>query len=64
MENIVDLIAKDHSPSEVSDLIKDVLYGKASEKIDALRPKVGSAMFDEPEVEETEQWLLKQKVLL
>ena len=55
MENIVDLIAKDHSPSEVSDLIKDVLYGKASEKIDTLRPKVGSTMFDEPEVEETEQ---------
>jgi len=47
MENIVDLIAKDHSPSEVSDLIKDVLYGKASEKIDDLRPKVGSTMFDD-----------------
>ena len=45
MENIIDLIATDATPSEVSDQIKSALYAKAAEKIDAVRPFVASSLF-------------------
>ena len=56
MENIIDLIATDASPSEVSDQIKNALYAKAAEKIEAVRPYVASSMFgaDEQMVDSTE----------
>ena len=55
MEEIVNLIGSDSSASDISDKIKDVLYGKAAERIQSLRPTVGASMFDETEVEETEE---------
>ena len=51
MYNIIDLIATDKSSSEISDAIKDALYAKSSDKIDAIKPKVATSMFDEPAVE-------------
>jgi len=39
MTNILDLIAQDESSSDISDAIKDALYAKSSEKIDALKPQ-------------------------
>jgi hypothetical protein len=55
MEEIVNLIGADASASDISDRIKDVLYAKALERIDGIRPVVGASMFDETEVEETEE---------
>ena len=55
MEEIVNLIGSDSSASDITDKIKDVLYGKAAERIQSLRPAVGASMFDETEVEETEE---------
>ena len=53
MEELVDLIATDASPSDVSDKIKDALMAKAATRIDALRPELASSVFDEvPEEEE------------
>ena len=52
MPNIIDLIAQDSKASEISSEIKDSLYAKAAEKIEALRSGVGNAMFDEPQVED------------
>ena len=52
MDNIIDLIAQDSKASEVSDQIKDVLYSKASEKIEAIRPDIAGSMFAEPETEQ------------
>ena len=54
MEELVDLIATDASPSDVSDKIKDALMAKAAERIDAFRPDVASTVFDgeAPEDEE------------
>ena len=46
MEELVDLIATDASPSDVSDKIKDALMAKASARIDALKPEVASSVFD------------------
>ena len=54
MEELVDLIATDASPSDVSDKIKDALMAKAAARIDAFRPEVASTVFD-GEVPEDEE---------
>jgi hypothetical protein len=51
MDNIIDLIATDASPAEVSDAIKNALFTKSAEKIDAARPIVAASMFGEQEYE-------------
>ena len=48
MEDLVDLIATDASSSEVSDRLKDILYAKSAERIEALKPHVATSVFDEP----------------
>ena len=45
MEDLVDLIATDASSSDISDKIKERLYAKASEYVDAARPVVGADLF-------------------
>ena len=55
MEDLIDLIATNSKASEVSDKIKDVLYAKSAEKIEAQRSTVAASMFNELEVEETEE---------
>ena len=46
MDDILDMIIGDESPANVSDKIKDMLYAKTSEKVEALRPEVSNSMFD------------------
>ena len=55
MEELVDLIATDASPSDVSDKIKDALMAKAAARIDAFRPDVASSIFDAEAPEEEEE---------
>lgn len=52
MEELIDLIVTDASPSELSSSIKNILYSKAAEKIDSIRPEVASSMFDVSKGEE------------
>ena len=52
MPDIIDLIAQDTSASDISSEIKDNLFAKAAEKIEALRGAVSNTMFDEPQVED------------
>lgn len=54
MDDILDMIISDESPSNVSDKIKDLLYAKTSEKVEALRPEVSNSMFDSED--EVEDW--------
>ena len=54
MEDLVDLIATDASPSDVSDKIKDALMAKAAARIDAFKPEVASTVFDGEVPEEEE----------
>ena len=55
MEDIVDLIATDSAASDITDKIKELLYGKAGEKIEGLRPGVANSMFGEDEqIDDTE----------
>lgn len=55
MESIVDLIATDSSASEITDKIKEVLYSKASERVEGIRPQVSDSMFDFEAESETEE---------
>tara|TARA_B100000965_G_scaffold282761_1_gene240657 strand:+ start:713 stop:901 length:189 start_codon:yes stop_codon:yes gene_type:complete len=54
MEELVDLIATDASSSDVSDKIKDILYAKSSERLDAAKPLVANAMFNDESEESSE----------
>ena len=49
---LMDMIAADESPSNISDKIKDLLFAKSAEKVDGARPDVANTMFQEPEEEE------------
>ena len=49
---LMDMITKDESPSQISDRIKDMLFSKSAERIDAFRPEVANSLFDDQEVED------------
>lgn len=51
MEELIDLIVTDSSATTVSDRIKDALYAKSAERIEASRPVVASSMFGEQPTE-------------
>ena len=60
MDELMNLMIADESPSEISDSIKNHLFAKAGAKVDALKPAVTNAMLGyeveseedvEPEVE-------------
>lgn len=55
MEDIIDLVVTDASPSEISDAIKSALFNKAGEKIQELRPAVATSIFGEVDSDETYQ---------
>lgn len=46
---LVDKIISGDSASEISDFIKDTLFAKSSEKIDALKPGIASQLFGHSE---------------
>ena len=54
MDDLMDMIAADQSPSQISDKIKDLLFSKSAERIDAFRPMVASSVFGENEESEEE----------
>lgn len=47
----MDMMVSDESASQISDKIKDILYGKAAERIDAFRPMVANGVFGEDDIE-------------
>ena len=52
MDELLDMITKDESPSGISDAIKDVLYAKSADKIGAHKNAVAASLFGSPEDEE------------
>ena len=52
MDEIIDAIATDESPAEISQSLKDLIYQKAAERVEGLRPGAAAAMFDGGEVED------------
>ena len=45
----MDMILTDESPSEVSDKIKEILFSKSAENINAVRPEVAASLFGDVE---------------
>ena len=52
MDELMDMITKDESPSGISDAIKDALYAKSAEKIGAHKNAVAASLFGDPKDEE------------
>ena len=52
MDELMDMITKDESPSGISDAIKDALYAKSAEKLGAHKNAVAASLFGSPEDEE------------
>ena len=55
MEEIVNLIGSDASASDISDKIKDALYAKSAQRIDAIRPNVGATVFGDNQSSEEQE---------
>jgi hypothetical protein len=49
MEDLINAIISDESPSSISDNIKNILSMKAMEKIDEYKPEVAASMFSTDE---------------
>ena len=60
MDELMDLLMTDQSASQASDKIKDILFNKSAERINAIKPNVANSLFDtdvdldNPEEPETE----------
>ncbi|MEE3030347.1 MAG: hypothetical protein VX331_03970 [Candidatus Thermoplasmatota archaeon] len=53
MDELMDMMVSDESPSQISDTIKDMLYSKTAERVDAFRPVVANSLFgDDTEIED------------
>ena len=52
------MIVADESPSQISDKIKDMLFSKSAEKVDAFRPVVSADTFGQEEIDmEDEEYI-------
>ena len=56
MDELMDMIVTDESPSQISDKIKDLLFAKASERVDSFKPYVADSIFGGEPEEETEDY--------
>ena len=45
MDDLMDMLATDQSASEISDKIKEILFAKSAEKIDAAKPDAATSLF-------------------
>lgn len=52
----MDLLVKDESSSQISDKIKDILFAKSAERIEAIRPTVSASIFDDQSSYEEDQY--------
>ena len=50
MEELMDLLVKDESPTQISDAIKDMLYARTAEKVQTATPGIMNSVFDGDEV--------------
>tara|TARA_B100001113_G_scaffold108348_1_gene87841 strand:- start:2175 stop:2396 length:222 start_codon:yes stop_codon:yes gene_type:complete len=45
MDDLVDLMIDNESPTDISDRIKELLYAKSSDSVEGLRPSVAAGLF-------------------
>ena len=46
MDELLDMMVTDESPSQISDKIKDMLYSKSASRVDGYKSSVGNALFN------------------
>ena len=46
MDELLDMIITDESPSQISDTIKDMIYSKTASRVDNYRSSVGNTLFN------------------
>ena len=51
MDELMDMILSDESPSQITDTIKDLLFAKSAEKVDAFKPVVANYYLETGEEE-------------
>ena len=49
MDDLMDMILADESPTDISDKIKEILFAKAAENVNAVRPEVAASLFGDVE---------------
>ena len=54
MDELMDMMATDESPSQISDKIKDLLFTKSAERVDAFKTDVANGVFGDVDVEDEE----------
>ena len=54
MDELMDMMATDESPSQISDKIKDILFTKSAERVDAFKTDVANGVFGDVDVEDEE----------
>ena len=50
-DDLMNMMVADDSASQVSDKMKDILFAKSAERVDAYRQEVANSLFGSPEVE-------------
>jgi hypothetical protein len=54
MDELMDMIVSDESPSQISDKIKDILFSKAAERVDDYKPVAANSLFGNEEEDDEE----------
>ena len=54
MDELMDMMSTDESPSQISDKIKDMLFQKSAERVDACKTDVANGVFGDVDVEDEE----------
>ena len=52
--NVLDLIATDSSPAEITDALKTMIYAKAGERVDGMKQYAAASLFGQEPVETEE----------
>ena len=52
MDELMDMMATDESPSQISDKIKDMLFAKSAERVDAFKTDVANGLFGDVDLED------------
>ena len=51
-DELMDMMVADDGAAQVSDKMKDILFAKSAERVDAYRQEVANSLFGSPEVED------------
>ena len=54
MDELLDLMATDESPSTISDKIKDLIFTKSAASVDAFKPEIANSLFGKQEEEDVD----------